>query len=62
MKKSDKDELLSCDRYVNKRSRPVFYTKNVPSLLPIYVKTVHMLQIKDLRAIYNVFIVQRSFI
>ena len=27
MKKSDKDELLSCDRYVNKRSRPVFYTK-----------------------------------
>ena len=24
MKKSDKDELLSCDRDVNKRARPVF--------------------------------------
>ena len=54
MKKSDKDELLSCDRYVNRRSRSVFYTKNVSSLLLIYVKTVYMYQIKDLRAINEI--------
>ena len=42
MKKSDKDELLSCDRYVNKPSQSVFYTKEVYSLLVIYVETVHM--------------------
>ena len=48
MKKSDKDELLICDRYVNKRSRSVLYRKNVYSLVLFYVKTVHMQQIKDL--------------
>ena len=38
MKRSDKDELFSCDGYVNKRSRSVFYTKNVSPMLLIYVR------------------------
>ena len=50
MKESDKDELLSCDRYVNKRPRSVFYTKNVSPLLLFYVRAVYMQQIKDSRA------------
>ena len=53
-KKSDKDELLPCDKYVKKRSRPVFYIKKLSSLLLIYVKNVHSKQIRDLRAIIEI--------
>ena len=51
VKKSDNVELLSCDRYVNKRFQSVFYTKKLSPLLLIYVKTVDMQQLKDLRSI-----------
>ena len=40
MKESDKDELLSCERYVNKRSRSMFCTKKLSPLLLFYVRAV----------------------